>query len=221
MKTLLFFLLSLTAQADVPSTHGMLVFGKDKIYVSHLPMFHAPHDYQLIAELELPPAALDAYRASLAAHPGELIYTLVPERLDLTELVARPHAFHAELYRGHFERGGTVIAAGLTVKLGNLLAWKKFVPGEKKPADASYLLFGKDGEAFLAHRITDRPNFDQILSVGQVGVLAGSAVDLTIPGHDDATPLHAPSLLSARRADGAVVTVAPLQEIYLETGDLQ
>lgn len=29
------------------SVHGMLIFGKEKIYASHLPMFHPPHDYQV------------------------------------------------------------------------------------------------------------------------------------------------------------------------------
>ncbi|MGE3974950.1 MAG: hypothetical protein AB7F59_10530 [Bdellovibrionales bacterium] len=43
--------LSMTAQADPPSTHGMVVFGKNATYVSHLPMFHAPHDYQLVMKV--------------------------------------------------------------------------------------------------------------------------------------------------------------------------
>lgn len=38
---------------DKASTHGMLIFGKNKIYAYHLPMFHSPHNYQIILELEL------------------------------------------------------------------------------------------------------------------------------------------------------------------------
>ena len=34
----------------------MLVFGTEKVYFSHLPMFHAPHDYQAVIEVELPEA---------------------------------------------------------------------------------------------------------------------------------------------------------------------
>ena len=41
------------AQADRPSVHGMLLFGKENLYASHLPMFHAPHDYQVIFKLNL------------------------------------------------------------------------------------------------------------------------------------------------------------------------
>ena len=41
------------ANADVPTTHGMLLFGNETVYASHLPMFHSPHDYQLILELDL------------------------------------------------------------------------------------------------------------------------------------------------------------------------
>lgn len=33
---------------DKPSVHGMTLMGTELIYASHLPMFHTPHDYQII-----------------------------------------------------------------------------------------------------------------------------------------------------------------------------
>ena len=44
---------SIPASEDKPATHGMLIFGTNKIYASHLPMFHSPHNYQVILELDL------------------------------------------------------------------------------------------------------------------------------------------------------------------------
>src|SRR5438128_933955 len=99
MACALFAGLTPALAADPPATHGMLLFGKSKIYVSHLPMFHSPHDYQMLAELELPPAALSAYKKSLAEHPAETVYTLVPERFSLPLMVAHPQPFRAELFR--------------------------------------------------------------------------------------------------------------------------
>jgi hypothetical protein len=33
--------------------HNMVVFGRDTVFLSHLPMFMAPHDAQLILEVAL------------------------------------------------------------------------------------------------------------------------------------------------------------------------
>jgi hypothetical protein len=49
---------------------------------------------------------------------------------------------------------------------------KQFDQGGK-PEELTYLLFGRDAELFLAHRISEPPDFDQILSVE----LAGSPLD--------------------------------------------
>ena len=41
--------------------HGMALFGgKDGRYAAHLPMFHAPHDYQVLLPIRLADKAKDA-----------------------------------------------------------------------------------------------------------------------------------------------------------------
>lgn len=171
---ILSLILSLNAlAADKPSTHGMLVFGKaSTVYVSHLPMFHNPHDYQLIAHLNMPSEALKAYKKSLADHPEETIYTLVPETFVLPEMVANPKPFKADLVRGHFERGGTEIVTQVTVSFGQIVHFRKFDPKSVKPKLATYLYFGSREEAFLAHFITAKPDFDQVIEA------QGSAPDV-------------------------------------------
>src|SRR5258706_108638 len=42
---------------DAPSVHGMLIVGESTVFLSHLPMFHPPHDYQLILNAKLPGAS--------------------------------------------------------------------------------------------------------------------------------------------------------------------
>ncbi len=146
MKLLSLLALSLFSQAaDQPGVHGMLVFGKgDTVYVSHLPMFHTPHDYQLIAELILPDGAKAAYLKSLRENPQETVYTLVPERFVLPEMVANPKPFKADLVKGHFERGGKELERQIAVKLGRIVHFKKFSSKEKKPALSTYLFFGTE-----------------------------------------------------------------------------
>src|SRR4051812_43145450 len=100
MKTLLALMLmmvpALAVAQDRPATHGMLVVGKDRIFLSHLPMFHRPHDYQVIWEAIIPAGAKAAYLKSLAAHPEERIYTLVPEPFVLPDMITNPKPFRAE-----------------------------------------------------------------------------------------------------------------------------
>ena len=42
---------------DPPAIHGMLMVGTQTIFLSHLPMFHRPHDYQVILEVGLQAAS--------------------------------------------------------------------------------------------------------------------------------------------------------------------
>ena len=42
-------------------SHGMALFGgKEALYASHLPMFHAPHDYQVVLQVHIADPKLDA-----------------------------------------------------------------------------------------------------------------------------------------------------------------
>ncbi|MGZ3704400.1 MAG: hypothetical protein ACXWP1_00130 [Bdellovibrionota bacterium] len=217
MKAVLLFLLtSSTAFADMPSVHGMLLFGAGKVYISHLPMFHSPHDYQALAEIELPPAAAAAYQKSRASHPGDKLYTLVPETFSLPEMMAHPHPFSAELFHGHFERGGDSFAQNVQVNIKRVPFFRKFVPGQQKPESESYLLFGTPGEAFLAHFITAKPDFDQVLAVNSAVAEAGKVISLL---SDSSSPLpeSGPVDLSL---NGKAAGISVLQQIYLETGDL-
>ncbi len=219
MKFLILAFLSLTAQAaDRPSLHGMLLFGKkNTMYVSHLPMFHNPHDYQLIATLVVPREAQAAYQKSLSEHPEETVYTLVPETFVLPEMVKSPRPFQASLVRGHFERGGTEFVAKVTVSFGRIVHFRKFEPKDTKPVNATYLYFGSREEAFLAHYITSKPDFDHVVEV------KGSAPEM--PWTLESTQSNAKQLGMGTQpftlgSGGGPVTLDLTKTLYFETGDL-
>jgi len=153
------------AQAhDHSAVHGMLVMGTSKIYLSHLPMFHSPHDYQVLLEVQLSSEAQKIYQASLEKST-ETVYTLVPEPFVLPEMIKNPKPFKATLYQGHFERGGTVLVENFDVKISKILYFKKFNPQDAKPDTNNFILFGNNEEQFLAHEIVAAPDFDQVLKV--------------------------------------------------------
>lgn len=172
MKTLfatVFMALSFVLHADPPSTHGMLLFGDKVNFASHLPMFHSPHDYQLLLRLEfrtLPremPYTLENYAAAKLS--GSSLLTLVPERMDLTQVIEGPkRSFRAEIFDGHFERGGESLGS-ITVVVSEVVFSQKLDPRAPQADHESYLSFGAQGEFFAAHLIEARPSFDAILKI--------------------------------------------------------
>ena len=111
-----------------PAFHGMLLFGEETAYFSHLPMFHPNHDYQAIFEVSFSKAGTDplaGYLEDRRTHPKAKMYGFEPiiddededpltDKFILTDLVtpANPHdpqsppirsSFKGGIYRGHFE----------------------------------------------------------------------------------------------------------------------
>jgi len=114
---------------DKATFHGMLLFGEETAYFSHLPMFtHPSHVFQAIFEVTLSKEGTDpmaAYVEDRRTHPKAKMYGFAPminevdedpltDAFILTDLVtpANPHdpqsppirsSFKGDIYRGHFE----------------------------------------------------------------------------------------------------------------------
>lgn len=211
---------------DHPAVHGMLVVGTRAIYLSHLPMFHSPHDYQVIFEAELDPSAMQKYLKNKMLSI-ETIYTLVPQAFVLPVMAQNPRPFMAQLYKGHFERGGELIASSVQVKLKRVVYFKKLQPNEKKPSVASFLLFGNQEEQFMAHFITGKPDFDQILqvkldlSIKKFFTPEVAPVGIVFPGFMN-KPLISSQLIKAQIiGKTSVLSLAVVKSLYLEFGDLE
>lgn len=218
-------------EADQPAIHGMLMVGGNTIYLSHLPMFHSPHEYQAIVEADLGEAGGTIYREDRKSHPTENVYTLQPqEKFVLPVMIQNPTTFPAKIYRGHFERGGTAIAESVPVKITKVIYFKKFETNARKPAGLYYILFGNSREQFVAHLITAKPDFDQVLrvKVDDDQLLSAIATSpqhefLEIPGMPndapvaDSEPLRAIALQDIGNRDRILNNP---HQYYLEFGDL-
>jgi hypothetical protein len=148
--------------ADGPSVHGMLIVGEQTVFLSHLPIFGSPHDYQVLLEAAFSKPGSDPqadyFNDRKGKGKGTKIYTLEPEPFVLTGLAATTplRSFKANIYRGHFERFPTQrakeaarIAQGVDVNVTRVIRFRKFDPNAVRPAQLEYLLFGKGAELFL------------------------------------------------------------------------
>jgi hypothetical protein len=161
---------------DGAHVHGMVIAGEQAVYLSHLPLFSRPHDYQVILEATFAKAGSDPQADYFAdrKRTGTQIYSLEPEPFVLPRLAAAEaplRSFKADVYRGHFERlerrklDAARIGQGVQVNVTRVIHFRKFDPAAAKLEQLEYLLFGKGSELLLAHPITRPPDFDQILAV--------------------------------------------------------
>ncbi|MDR7270734.1 hypothetical protein J2X20_003392 [Pelomonas saccharophila] len=192
--------------------HGMAVFGgREGLYASHLPMFHTPHDSQVLLSFHLADAAADkALRETLARKPR--LWTFDPETFDLLRFTpghARPLLeFKARFFEGHFERGGKPQAAEQRVIVDKVLLFRRLSSAERDAATGRYRLIGKGNEWFAFKTIDRRPDFDHIVRL-QAPEVKGE-VDVALRG------VNRPNA-AVRRAFKA----GRLTEIYFETDDLR
>ncbi len=220
------------AGIESPAGHGMLVLGKETIYLSHLPMFTPHHRYQIILEVGFKrgnQSVEQLYRDD-QEKPGneDTIYTLVPDRtFVLPNQVLSLKPFGATIFRGHFERGGEPILTGVTVEIKRIIHFHQLKSLDKSPGEMTfdeYLLFGKGSELFLAHWINGRPNYDQILWVKRTSLdlsdtALASGVLVRVPNrlkpHEKAT-----GQIGDLRREPVPIGIEIGAEYYLEVAEL-
>ena len=234
-------LLGASPSGDEPGTHNMLVVGERTVYLSHLPMFQEKgkppmkHRYQAILEATL--ANQEEYAKDRQAHPATTIYTLNPEDFVLPDLVSQfepLRRFKAnEVFRGHLEREGVSILQDVEVTVTRVIHFREFDPKAKRPRQLEYLLFGKGGEIFLAHRIVRPPDFDQVLSVKAVEPAftdeeLARGVTVVFPGTRNsptrrlgAKKVAGEATLAGSPAVSRKIRVDVGKELYFEQGELR
>jgi hypothetical protein len=172
--------------------HGMLLFGEQRVYLSHLPMFDPPHNFQVLLQVTMSGGDSDPRSAYLGdrAATGAKLYTFVPEEFPMLGLAGsfgQPPSvtsFGGTIFRGHFERGGSQLLTGVTATVDEVLYLEQ-LDGDAKPFDGQeleYICFGQPGALFLAHKIQNRPSFDHIVSF--------RFLDPEFAGHSDTKPVH-------------------------------
>lgn len=213
---------------DAPSVHGMLVFGKEKVYLSHLPMFHSPHDYQVLLEVELPIEVKTTYLIEKEQDKFQSVYTIVPESFILSEVMGNGKSFKAVLYKGHFERGGFPITKKFKIGIKKVLYFKKFEKNALKSEMGKYIIIGNIAEQFLVHKVIAKPDFDQISKLSGLSktittiLLDTTHLDITIPDNLNTIPVEENKEFSGYLSNNQSISLIlqTKKQIYLEFADL-
>jgi hypothetical protein len=198
--------------------HGMALFGGNGgLYASHLPMFHAPHDYQVVLQLHVANPAVDAaLRKRLDGKTA--LWTIAPEKFELDRLApqaAKPlKRFKADLVQGHFEQGGKTQYAAATLVVDKVLMFRQLSPAEKTSASARYVQIGSGRQRFLVKEIDSRPDYDHI--VGYDAAAGASTDAITIAKQGVQQPEDG-ALAAALQAPRAAIRGT----VYFSTEDLQ
>jgi hypothetical protein len=234
------------AAEDHASVHGMAVVGEQTVFLSHLPLFGPPHDYQVILEATFakPGGDPQADYFNDRKRSREKTYTLEPESFVLSRLAdAQPlRSFKANVYRGRFEElarksqralDAGRIARDVDVNVTRVVHFRKFDLKAAKPSQLEYFLFGKGDELFLAHLITEPPDFDQILSVKApdhkfTDAELGKGISVVFPDKTNSVSRRisgaAPVTGQIKAVGGAAPQAVQLQpgaELYFEKGELE
>lgn len=232
------FLVALAARAqnDPPSTHGMFVFGREKLFFHHLPMFHVPHQYQVVFEMQLHPQTQAVWDAERLAQPNQKFYTFDPETFVLPERVQSLAAFGGTLVRGHFERPGNLRLLEFDATQNpprrerplKAHVFKVLNGREARPTDYEAFLVGTVNDVYLVHHITARPNFDQISRVTMSELPQNfnfqSGMKVRLANRSDLEPLVAnPTVHRATTmGDNPVEVGLRVEEVlYLEINELR
>jgi hypothetical protein len=202
--------------------HGMVLFGgQNALFASHLPMFHAPHDAQVVLEIDLGDAKIaHALRAALQARPR--LWTLNPEAFALSDLSSgKISSFQADLVRGHFERGGKVVYEAVQVRVKRVIFHAVLSALYTTKSFAYYQIIAIDNTAFMFKHIDQRPDFDHIVGLvlnGEKSLTKTTPIVLKLPitGAEQPSSERLQTML-----DQAGVAAKVAEQVYFETGDLR
>ena len=170
------------------------------------------------------------------------MYTLVPrEHFVLSRLFSdNPEtllrSFPGRVFRGHFERDGTLLEPLANVEVVvRRVVYAEEIGLQAGPAGSNgldYIVFGQASELFLAHRITQPPDFDQLLGVKLTGheftdddFARGVLITVRDRENSPARRLRAGETVSAQGHVAGTDVVVPVEvevttEFYFEESEL-
>ncbi|WP_229502906.1 hypothetical protein [Pseudoduganella guangdongensis] len=210
--------LPLQAADKTYGTHGMALFGgQEGLYASHLPMFHAPHDFQVILQIHIADKATDAaLRKQLDGKTA--LWTIDPEKFELSSIAPESEKprkeFRADLVQGHFERGGSPRFKGARIVIDKVIVFRQLESKEHSAKLARYIQLGSGKQRFLIKEINTRPDFDHIVAYNAAPGAPTGAIQVRRWGvQQTGNDALAMALKVNMAAIGGTV--------YFETGDLK
>lgn len=144
----------------VDATHGMVLFGKEKVYAYHLPMFHKVHNKQMVLTFDLSKAVKD----QIVNLQDTTFLTFVPAPFDLEKFIAAPFDLTGDIYSGHFEQDGVLVMSGVTLVNPKIEYLKDLVQSNGSQIE-TYKIFGTKNDTYALHLINGGMANDQIFKL--------------------------------------------------------
>ena len=197
-------------------SHGMAVIGKNHLLLHHMPLYRPPHDRQILtpatfADKEIR-TAFEKWRQS---YDG--LISILPENFDLDRLDPDSSnaigSFAADIYEGHFERGGQIKFKSVKFQLGKPIYHRPVIEDAASPPLYTYLENGN--ETYLVADIGPRPGVDEILlSTSSANLKSGERVRILSKEASAARIL-------VMKKDQSILDIDILETLYRETADFE
>jgi hypothetical protein len=167
---------------QMPSLHGFLMMGTEKLFSCHLPMFFTPdHSFQVILEIELGGNDIETYIKTRKENPGEPLIIMNDRRMLLEELV-NSGSYKAAGYfadeNGDPKEDTPPFIASTTLTIKRKLLFESLNPNAEYPENLTYYLYGTNSEFHLSHLLSKAPNFQQELDVALSGNISDKIKEL-------------------------------------------
>jgi hypothetical protein len=161
---------------DHVGKHGMVLFGREKLHLSHIPMFDAPHDLQLVVEANVLSGVPNDARVF-----SDKLYTVAPKaKFSLTDLARGALTeMTGTIFDGNFEDGGKPLYPDVHFSVTRVEYRRPLVKTTARSASLDYLLVGTDSDPYLVHIIDTPTSFDQVVALAPAkSVQAGTVVTI-------------------------------------------
>lgn len=142
--------------------HGMVLFThRSTVYAYHLPLYHMPHNIQVLYKLEVKDVAL-----LQMIRDAELV-TIKPEVFNIQRLErGEEMVINADIYMGHFERGGMLMHQTRPLTFAKKL-YARYIneldlSSNKQVYDVVDL---KNNYKIYIHRIQQAPSYDHVIHI--------------------------------------------------------
>ncbi len=142
--------------------HGMVLMNKSStIFAYHLPLYHKPHDVQLLYKLDVKDVAL-----MQLVRDNDMV-TIKPKPFNLQRLMrGEKVALEADVYTGHFERDGMLVYKNMPLNFAEQLYVRKLddLKPSSKQQEYDVVSYRKNYKIYI-HRLQQAPSFDHLIHI--------------------------------------------------------
>ena len=144
--------------------HGMVLMNSgSSLFASHLPTYTKPHNAQIIYAIDVD------IRAMIHLIRDADMVTIKPKPFNLQRLMrGESFSVKADVYMGHFERGGLLAYENIDIEFEELLYLRMLDELQHSHVRQIYdSVMLKKNQRILVHQIQEAPSYDHIMLLYQ------------------------------------------------------